>query len=47
MVGELRLSPAALKMSFTAPQIGTRTEGAAGIAAAFIGAPSKLMPTIQ
>jgi len=38
--------PAALKVWFATLQIGTWTNGAAGVAAAFIGASSKLMPTI-
>jgi len=46
LVRELRLSPAALKVWFATLQIGTWTNGAAGVAAAFIGASSKLMPTI-
>ena len=47
LVGELRLSPAGLKVWFAALQIGTWTNGAAGVAAAFIGASSKLMPTLN
>jgi hypothetical protein len=47
VVRELRLSPAALKVWFATLQIGTWANGAAGIAAAFIGASSKLMPTIN
>jgi len=47
LVGELRLSPAALKVWFATLQIGTWTNGAAGVAAAFIGASSKLMPTLN
>jgi len=35
-----------LKVWFATLQIGTWTNGAAGVAAAFIGASSKLMPTI-
>jgi hypothetical protein len=46
LVKELRLSPAALKVWFATLQIGTWTNGAAGVAAAFIGATSKLMPTL-
>jgi hypothetical protein len=45
LVRELRLGPAALKVWFALLQIGTWTNGAAGVAAAFIGASSKLMPT--
>ena len=47
VVRELRLSPAALKVWFATLQIGTWANGAAGVAAAFIGASSKLMPTIN
>ena len=47
LVRELRLSPTALKVWFAALQIGTWTNGAAGLAGAFIGASSKLMPTIN
>ena len=47
LVRELRLSPAALKVWFATLQIGSWTNGAAGVAAAFIGASSKLMPTIN
>ena len=47
LVRELRLSPTALKVWFATLQIGTWTNGAAGVAAAFIGASSTLMPTIN
>jgi len=47
LVSELRLSPTALKVWFATLQIGTWTNGAAGVAAAFIGASSKLMPTLN
>lgn len=47
LVQELCLSPAGLKVWFAMLQIGTWTNGAAGVAAAFIGASSKLMPTIN
>ena len=47
LVKELRLSPTALKLWFATLQIGTWTNGAAGVAAAFIGASSKLMTTIN
>lgn len=46
LVRELRLSPASLRVWFVTLQIGTWTNGAAGMAAALIGASSKLMPTI-
>jgi hypothetical protein len=47
LVRELRLSPTALKTWFATLQIGTWTNGAAGVAAAFLGASSKLMPTLN
>ncbi len=47
LVRELRLGPGALKVWFAMLQIGTWTNGAAGVAAAFIGASSKLMPTLN
>ena len=47
LVKELRLGPTALKVWFATLQIGTWTNGAAGVAAAFIGATSKLMPTLS
>jgi hypothetical protein len=47
LVRELRLSPGALKVWFATLQIGTWTNGAAGVVAAFLGASSKLMPTIN
>ena len=47
LVGELRLSQTALKAWFALLQIGTWTNGAAGVAAAFIGATSPLMPTLN
>lgn len=47
LVRELRLSPAALKAWFATLQIGTWTNGGAGVVAAFLGASSKLMPTIN
>jgi hypothetical protein len=46
LVKELRLSSAVLKLWFATLQIGTWANGAAGVAAAFIGATSKLMPTL-
>jgi hypothetical protein len=46
LVRELRLSPALLKLWFATLQIGTWTNGTAGVAAAFLGATSKLMPTL-
>jgi hypothetical protein len=47
LVNELRLGPAALKLWFALLQIGTWTNGAAGVAAAFIGSSSQLMPTLN
>ena len=47
LVPELRLGPTALKLWFAALQAGTWTNGGAGLAGAFIGASSKLMPTLN
>jgi len=47
LVRELRLGAAALKVWFATLQVGTWANGAAGMMAAFIGASSKLMPTIN
>jgi hypothetical protein len=47
LVQELRLNPTALKVWFATLQMGTWTNGAAGVAAAFIGSSSKLMPTLN
>jgi len=47
LVADLALGPAALKTWFATLQIGTWTNGAAGVAAAFIGSSSKLMPTLN
>lgn len=47
LIRELRLSPLMLKAWFATLQIGTWTNGGAGVVAAFIGASSKLMPTIN
>lgn len=47
LVKELRLNPTVLKVWFATLQIGTWTNGAAGLAAAFIGSSSKLMPTLN
>jgi hypothetical protein len=46
LVTELRLSKAALRVWFATLQIGAWTNGAAGLAAAFLGSTSKLMPTL-
>lgn len=47
LVKELRLNHTALKAWFAALQIGTWTNGAAGLAGAFIGSSSTLMPTLN
>lgn len=47
LVSEMRLGPKAFKVWFVLLQAGTWLNGAAGVAAAFIGASSKLMPTIN
>ena len=47
LVQELRLHPTALKAWFATLQIGTWTNGAAGLAGAFLGSSSKLMPTLN
>lgn len=47
LVRDLSLGPTALKVWFGTLQIGAWTNGAAGVAAAFLGASSKLMPTIN
>ena len=47
LVRELNLPRWGLKAWFLTLQIGTWTNGAAGVAAAFIGASSELMPTIN
>ena len=47
LVKELRLNPTALKVWFATLQVGTWTNGGAGLAAAFIGSSSKLMPTLN
>ena len=47
LVQELTLRPAALLAWFVLLQIGTWTNGTAGVIAAFVGASSQLMPTIN
>ena len=47
LVHELRLPPSALIAWFATLQVGTWTNGAAGMAAACIGTSSKLMPTLN
>jgi hypothetical protein len=47
IVSELRLSPGALKTWFWALQIGTWSNGGAGLASAFLGASSKYMPGLN
>ena len=47
LIKELRLNPTALKVWFATLQIGAWTNGASGLAAAFTGSSSNLMPTIN
>lgn len=47
LIGELHLNTLGLKLWFTTLQIGTWANGTAGVAAAFIGASSELMPTLN
>ncbi|MES2490804.1 MAG: hypothetical protein V4607_13540 [Pseudomonadota bacterium] len=47
LVMEMRLSATAFKVWFASLQIGTWMNGGAGVVAAFIGASSKLMPTLN
>jgi hypothetical protein len=47
LIHELRLQSTALKVWFATLQIGTWTNGTAGLVAAFIGYSSVLMPTIN
>ncbi|MBX3436947.1 MAG: hypothetical protein KF861_05620 [Planctomycetaceae bacterium] len=47
VVKELRLHRVLLKVWFVLLQAGTWTNGAAGVAAAFLGATSPLMPTLN
>lgn len=47
LLTELRLNPAALKVWFATLQIGSWTNGGAGLAAAFLGSSSKLMPMLN
>ncbi len=47
LVNELHLGASVLKVWFAALQLGTWSNGAAGVAAAFIGASSQLMPTLN
>ena len=47
LVNEMRLSAALLKVWFVALQLGTWFNGAAGVVAAFSGASSALMPTLN
>ena len=46
LVRELRLGAAALKVWFATLLVGTWSNGGAGVMAAFLGATSKLMPTL-
>ncbi len=47
LVREMRLGPLALKAWFVLLQVGTWTNGMAGVAAAFLGTSSKLLPTLN
>lgn len=47
LVRELSLNAPLLKVWFATLQIGTWTNGGAGLVAAFLGSSSKLMPTIN
>ena len=47
LVKELRLGPTALKVWFVTLLVGTWANGGAGLAGAFIGSSSKLMPTLN
>ncbi|MSQ98987.1 MAG: hypothetical protein EXR85_06820 [Xanthomonadales bacterium] len=47
LVSQLRLGPTAFKAWFATLQIGTWSNGAAGLAAAFTGSSSQLMPTLN
>jgi hypothetical protein len=47
LVKELSLNPTALKAWFATLQVGTWTNGSAGLAAAFLGSSSRLMPTLN
>ncbi len=47
LVKELGLGATGLKTWFATLQVGSWTNGAAGVAAAFIGASSELMPTLN
>jgi hypothetical protein len=47
LVREMRLGPSAFKVWFATLQIGTWANGAAGVIGAFLGASSKLMPTLN
>ena len=47
LIRELSLNSIALKVWFTTLQVGTWTNGAAGVAGAFVGSSSKLMSTLN
>ena len=47
LVNELALNSTVLKVWFATLQIGTWTNGASGVAGAFLGSSSKLMPTLN
>lgn len=47
LLNEMRLGPGALKVWFATLQVGTWTNGTAGLVAAFVGSSSSLMPTLN
>lgn len=47
LLREMRLGARALKVWFATLQLGTWTNGTAGLAAAFLGSTSSLMPTLN
>ena len=47
LVRQMHLNSAALRVWFATLQIGTWANGGAGLIAGFLGASSKLMPTIN
>lgn len=47
LVPDMRLNATALKVWFVTLQIGTWTNGGAGLVGAFIGSTSKLLPTLN
>ncbi|MBI5503673.1 MAG: hypothetical protein HY899_02655 [Deltaproteobacteria bacterium] len=47
LVTEMHLSPTALRVWFATLQVGTWTNGASGLAGAFLGSSSTLLPTLN